>query len=419
MTGPPVVPGGSGGFPPGVGAVPAGPYGAPAVPPVPRELLHRRRSPLTWVTMIVLGLGALVIGILIFLTGGPVATLITTLLAAISFPLVILVLFWLDRYEPEPARYRLAAIGWGGVAAVVLSLIAEQLLFALPGTNTFIETAVIAPIVEEAGKGLFLVVVVIFRRAQIHGLLDGLIYGALVGVGFAFVEDILYYLSSLESGALGITFFLRGIMGPFAHPLFTSAFGIGVGIAVTTRQPALRVLAPILGYLAAVIMHGIWNGSAFWGGDGFFFTYAVIMLPLLAVVLAVAIWARSREGKMLATALEQTAAMGWIRPEEIRWVARLSDRMSARAYAKRIGGKQAAEALHEYQQTMIEIAFLHNRAVHQNPPKDINERMNALLQHAAALRPYVIMPPPPGMPGPGLPAAPPPGWPATQRPPGS
>ena len=64
----------------------------------------------------------------------------------------------------------------------------------MPGTTNFIDTAVTAPIVEEAGKGLFLVAVVIFRRAQIHGLLDGLIYGALVGVGFAFVEDILYYL---------------------------------------------------------------------------------------------------------------------------------------------------------------------------------------------------------------------------------
>ena len=403
----------------GPAMVPAGAYGAAAVPPIPRELLRRRRSPLTWVTMIVLGLGALAIGILIFLTGGPVDTLITTLLAAISFPLLILILFWLDRYEPEPARYRLAALGWGGVVAVALSLIAEQLLFTVPGTNTFVETAIIAPMVEEAGKGLFLVVVVIFRRSQIHGLLDGLIYGALAGVGFAFVEDIVYYLSSLQSGALGVTFFLRGIMGPFAHPLFTSAFGIGVGIAVTTRRPLLRVLAPILGYVAAVVMHGIWNGSTFWGGDGFFFAYGVIMLPLLAIVLAVAIWARSREGQMLAAALQQIAAMGWIRPEEIRWIARLSDRMSARAYAKRVGGKPAAAALHEYQQTMIEIAFLHNRAVHQTAPRDINERMNRLLQHAAAIRPYAIMPPPPSLPGPQLPATPPPGWSSTLRPPGS
>jgi protease PrsW len=403
----------------GPAMVPAGPYRAAAVPPIPPQLLRRRWSPLTWVTMIVLGLGGLVIAILIVLSGGPVAALITTVLAAISFPLLILVLFWLDRYEPEPTRYRLAAIGWGAVVAVVLSVIAEQLLFAVPGTNTFTDTAITAPVVEEAGKGLFLVVVVIFRRAQIHGLLDGLIYGALVGVGFAFVEDIVYYLSSLGSGALPVTFFLRGVMGPFGHPLFTSALGIGIGIAVTTRRVALRVLAPILGYLCAVVMHGTWNGSAFWGGNGFFFTYAVIMLPLLAIVLAVAIWARSREGKMLAAALGQTSAMGWIRPEEIRWIARLSDRMSARAYAKRIGGKQAAEALHEYQQTMTQIAFLHNRAVNQNPPRDINERMNALLQRAAALRPYVIMPPPPLMAGPPLPAAPPPGWSAQPRPPGS
>ena len=252
---------------------------------------------------------------------------------------------------------------------------------------------------------------VIFRRSQIHGLLDGLIYGALVGVGFAFVEDIVYYLSSLQAGALPLTFFLRGIMGPFAHPLFTSALGIGIGIAVTTRRPAVRVLAPILGYVGAVLMHGIWNGSTFWGGDGFFFAYGAIMLPLLAVVLAVAIWARSREGKMLTAALQQTVPMGWIRPEEIRWVARLSDRMSARAYAKRLGGKPAAEALREYQQTMTEVGFLHNRAVNQTPPRDINERMGALLQHAAAVRPYVILPPPPtpAYGPPPLGAPPPPG----------
>ena len=184
----------------------------------------------------------------------------------------------------------------------------------------------------------------VFRRAEVHGLLDGIIYGALVGIGFAFVEDIVYYLQSLQAGQLGLTFFLRGIMGPFAHPLFTAATGLGIGIAVSTRRPAVRVLAPILGFLAAVLMHAIWNGSTFWGGNGFLIAYGAIMLPLLIVILAVAIWARSREGKMLTAALHQVAQMGWIRPEEIRWIARLSDRMSARAYAKRVGGKPAAAA---------------------------------------------------------------------------
>ena len=366
----------------------------PAMPPVaPAALLRRPRSALTWVTVIVLGLGGLLIAILIFLLGGPGGALIATLLAAVSFPVMILICFWLDRYEPEPVRYRLAAFGWGAVAAVGFSFVGEQLVFGLSETNEFINVAVAAPLVEELGKGLFLVAVVIFRRAELHGPLDGIVYGALVGIGFAFVEDIVYYLQSLQSGQLGVTFFLRGIMGPFAHPLFTAAAGLGIGIAVATRRPGVRVLAPILGFLAAVVLHGIWNGSTFWGGNGFLFAYSAIFLPLSIVILAVAVWARSREGKLLTTALQQVAQMGWIRPEEIRWIARLSDRMSARAYAKRIGGKPAADAVRAYQQTMTEVAFLHHRAVDGTAPADLNQRMNGLLQRAAWLRPYVVLPP--------------------------
>jgi RsiW-degrading membrane proteinase PrsW (M82 family) len=364
------------------------------MPPfAPAALLRRPRSALTWVTTIVLGLGGLLIAILIFLLGGPAGALTATLLAAVSFPVMILICFWLDRYEPEPVRYRLAALGWGAVAAVAFSFVGEQLVFGLSGTNEFVNVAVAAPVVEELGKGLFLVAVVIFRHAELNGPLDGIIYGALVGIGFAFVEDIVYYLQSLQSGQLGVTFFLRGVIGPFAHPLFTAATGLAIGIAVTTRLAGVRILAPIFGFLAAVVMHGIWNGSTFWGGNGFLVAYSAIFLPLLVVILAVAVWARSREGKMLTTALQQVAQMGWIRPQEIRWIARLSDRMSARAYAKRIGGKPAADAVRAYQQTMTEVAFLHHRAVSGTAPADLNQRMNALLHRAAWLRPYVVFPP--------------------------
>ena len=373
------------------------PAGAPRpamVPVAPAALLRRPRSALTWVTMIVLGLGGLMIATLIFLLGGPTGALIATLLAAVSFPVLILICFWLDRYEPEPAGYRLAAFGWGAVVAVVLSFLAEQILFGMPGTNEFVAAAIGAPVVEEFAKGLFFIAIIIFRRSEMDGLLDGIIYGALVGIGFAFVEDIVYYLQSLQAGQLGATFFLRGVLGPFAHPLFTAATGIGIGIAVSSHRPAIRVLAPILGLLAAVLMHAIWNGSALWGGgQGFLFAYVAIMLPLLVVIFALAIWARSREGKMLTAALQQVAQMGWIRSEEIRWVARLSDRMSARAYAKRLGGKPAAAALRAYQQTLTEVAFLHHRAMNGTAPPDLNHRMSLLLQRAAWLRPYVVFPP--------------------------
>ena len=380
---------------------------------VPPALLHARRSALTWVAIAVLGVGALVIAGIFVAYAGPGPFALVTFLAALAFPLILVVIFWLDRYEPEPTRYRLAALGWGGVIAVILSFVVESVASLVTGNEAFVSGAIVAPVVEETGKGLFLVAVVLLRRSQIHGLLDGVVYGALVGVGFAFVEDILYYLSALaDGGAAGLTttVVLRGVMSPFAHPLFTSATGLGFGIGLTSRSPAKRVVAPILGFLTAVVLHGIWNGSAFYGARNFLTAYAVVMLPLLIVVVTVTIWARSREGRMLVAALQQTVQMGWTRPEEVRWVARLSDRVSARRYARLHGGPPAARAMRAFQQTMIEIAFLHNRFVDGSAPRDVNARMLALLNRAAALRPYVIIPPElghlqggPGWVPPGLP----------------
>ena len=383
---------------------------------VPTALLHHRRSALTWVTIIVLGLGALVIAVVFVAYAGPGPFALVAFLAALAFPLIVLVIFWLDRYEPEPGRYRLAALGWGGVVAVILSLVLESAASLVAGNESFASYAIVAPVVEETAKGLFLVAVVLLRRTQIHGLLDGVVYGALVGVGFAFVEDIVYYLSALQEGgapSLTVTVVLRGVMSPFAHPLFTSATGLGFGIGLTSTSTAKRIVAPVLGFLTAVTLHGIWNGSSFYGTRNFFLAYAVVMLPLLIVIVSVTIWARSREGRMLVAALLQTVQMGWTRPEEVRWVARLSDRVSARRYAKTHGGPQAARALRAFQQTMIEIAFLHNRFVDGTAPRDVNARMLALLDRAAALRPYVILPPELGQPtlGGGPPGpGPVPGW---------
>ena len=395
--------------------VPAGPR--PSALVVPPALLRPRRSALTWVTVVVLGLGALVIAGIFVAIAGPGPFALVTFLAALAFPLILLVVFWLDRYEPEPTRYRLAAIGWGGVIAVILSFVVESAAALVAGNESFASFAIVAPVVEETGKGLFLVAVVLLRRQQIHGLLDGVVYGALVGVGFAFVEDILYYLSALREGgapALTATVVLRGVMSPFAHPLFTAATGLGFGIGLTSRSTAKRIVAPVLGFLTAVVLHGIWNGSASYGTRNFLLAYALVMLPLLIVIVAVTIWARSREGRMLVAALQQTVQMGWTRPEEVRWVARLSDRVSARRYAQLHGGPQAARAMRAFQQTMIEIAFLHHRFVDGTAPRDVNARMLALLDHAAALRPYVILPPELGRPTlgggpPVLPAAAP-GW---------
>src|SRR4029450_1426177 len=143
--------------------LPTGAHGRPGMVPVaPAALLRRPRSALTWVTTIGLGLGGLMIAILIFLLGGPVGALIATLLAAVSFPVLILICFCLHRYEQEPAGYRPAPLGWGAVAALVLSFLVERFLFGMPGTNEFVAATLGAPFVEEFAKGLFFVAIIIF-----------------------------------------------------------------------------------------------------------------------------------------------------------------------------------------------------------------------------------------------------------------
>ena len=103
-------------------------------------------------------------------------------------------------------------------------------------------TAIVAPVTEEATKGLFVLLLLWFRRRELDGVLDGLVYAGLVGVGFAFVENILYLADAYDGaagaggvGAVAGTLVVRCLFSPFAHPLFTAFTGIGIGIAVGAR----------------------------------------------------------------------------------------------------------------------------------------------------------------------------------------
>lgn len=88
---------------------------------------------------------------------------------------------------------------------------------------------------------------------------------------------------------------MRGVISPFAHPLFTSFVGIGVGIAVTTRRGWLRPLAILAGYLAAVVLHAAWNVSAFFaGGSLFLLTYGLAMVPAFLLTVGFAVGMRRR-----------------------------------------------------------------------------------------------------------------------------
>lgn len=384
------------------------PYAAPPMPP-------RRRSWLTVVTSIVIGFGAVAMAVLILLVGEPGAAALGVLLAALPVPLLVWFYLWLDGYEPEPRRYLVAGLGWGAVVATTLGGLFTFLGAEITGVSNDISGVVWAPIAEELGKGLFLVAVVLLRRRELHGLLDGIVYAGMVGIGFAFTENILYYMQAyigdgeVPGGLLPTTglFILRGVISPFAHPLFTAAIGIGLGYALTTRSVPGRILAPLLGYAVAVGLHAGWNASALLGGIGAFaLTYLVGMVPALAGVIALAVWVRRREGRVLVYALADCARMGWLHPGEIAWTTSLSHRASARAYARRLYGPDGGRALREYQRALTEMGFLHDRVMRGAAPRDAGPRMAEIRYRMAIWRPFVVLPPP--LPPPQMPVAGPP-----------
>jgi len=108
----------------------------------------------------------------------------------------------LDHHEKEPPWLLVLTFLWGAVPAVIFSLFAEVLfdvplrLVLAPEEAGLLSVAFVAPIVEEVFKAIPLVFIFIFFRHELDGLMDGLLYGALVGLGFATTENFFYFLGS-------------------------------------------------------------------------------------------------------------------------------------------------------------------------------------------------------------------------------
>ncbi|MDQ4085149.1 MAG: PrsW family intramembrane metalloprotease [Actinomycetota bacterium] len=388
----------------------------PTAAPPRAQQPARRRTWLTVVTSLVLGVGALLVAVAIVLARGPEAALVGFVLAALPVPFLVAVFLWLDRYEPEPWRYVMAALGWGAVMATTLGVLFTALGSELSGTSANLEGVVWAPVTEELTKGLFIVLAVLLRRREIDGVLDGIVYAGMVGIGFAFTENVLYYIHvygappDQPSGLAAATglFILRGVMAPFAHPLFTAAIGIGMGLALYSRRWTGRLLWPVLGYAVAVVLHGAWNGSALLGGGAtFLLTYAAVMMPAFGLLVGVALWVRRREGRVLTMALTDCARRGWLHPAEVPWVTSLRHRGTARLYARRLRGRFGARAVKEYQQALAELGFLHDRVMRGRPPRDAAQHMDEIRHRIALWRPHVVLPPPLPVPPPHLYAQPP------------
>ena len=334
---------------------------------------------------------------------GVVGFLIGLCLALLPLPVVVGAFRWLDRYEPEPRGLLLFAFFWGATVAALAAAVlntASAIAIARTGgeADGMATTAVlVAPWVEEAAKGAAVLLVLWFRRAEFDGVVDGIVLAGLAGVGFAFTENVLYFGRAFLAGgeelgvtggifAVGFTFVLRGVLSPFAHPLFSAMVGIGLGIAARGTTPAARWLAPLVGFLAAVLLHATWNWASLSGISGFLTGYVVIMVPAFAATVAVAAWSRRREGATVARHLPTYVEAGWLAPEDVPMLASLPRRRQALGWVDGRYGRQAARSLRDFQHAATELAFLRDRLERGHHVADFPRRERELLAEVARAR---------------------------------
>ncbi|NGN64739.1 PrsW family intramembrane metalloprotease [Streptomyces sp. A7024] len=300
------------------------------------------------------------------------------LFAAVPVPLVLWGLVWLDRPDPGPVRNVVLSFAWGACAATLTAMLLNSWfrvqiadLSPVSAHDADRLTAIVgAPVVEETGKAVVVLLVLWFRRRELRGITDGIVLAGASAAGFAFVENILYIGSGFVDdvneagdeegqapGAL-LIFFARGALSPFAHPLFTAMTGIGIALAVRSRRRSGRVLWPLAGLGGAMLLHALWNAGAMVHQAAFMLLYALLFAPTLGGVIWLAVWDRQRVLAAVREQLPRYAAAGWLEPMEIAALGSRAARRTGREFITGWHGKQAGKEYDAYVRAATRLARL-------------------------------------------------------------
>jgi len=292
-------------------------------------------------------------------------------LALLPIPALLAAVLYLDRLEPEPPGALVFVFAWGaGVAALIglIGTLAGSQLLTTPalrsgGFASASVTAVVGvAVVEETLKGVVLVGLLRLRPQEIDGISDGVVYGSMVGLGFALIENIYYYTQATHFGFSGVatTFLLRGVVSPVCQALFSSMIGAGVAYAVTTsRRRGLWAVGA--GWIAAVALHALWNASLAAAVSRLALTYAALAV-IVVILLAAVVMDRRRMIGLIVHYLPEYEATGIVAEPDISMLSSMPDRRQARQWARLHGGLAGLRDMAEYQLAATELGLLHRRA---------------------------------------------------------
>jgi protease PrsW len=291
-----------------------------------------------WKTALAVGfsfIGICIVTILMIASIGFEGAFVGSFMAFLPAPFYLFLYLWMDRYDPEPPWAIAVALAWGGLFCIFISFIVNTVFGSVaasfmgaPAGQT-LSAIISAPFIEELTKGAGVVLISYFLRKEFDGVLDGIVYAGVVGLGFATVENILYYGGHYaKAGAGGLLFliFLRGVLSPFIHSFFTAMTGIGCGLARESHNRLVQIFAPLLGFFGAMTLHGLWNFSASLLGGFFFAAYFIIWVPLFLAFIGFIFFIARREKRIIKRVLAVEQG-GLLSSDEIHLAGSLMSRI--------------------------------------------------------------------------------------------
>lgn len=216
----------------------------------------------------------------------------------------LVILAWAARLKPTALSW-LAAFGWGTGGALIFAGYGNTVIDSAVAASNLSDDAVdvvtsvvTGPLVEETGKGIGVLVLILAARKLLTRPAQGGVIGALVGIGFAWGEDVGYYVSALEDGMSGLweSFLARALLGAYGHAIFTGVFGYALAWAVLrARNVLVGLFAAAGGFVGALALHAQANGVGFLAPeDSWNLTYGAIEIPVLVVSVALLVWGLRR-----------------------------------------------------------------------------------------------------------------------------
>ncbi len=289
------------------------------------------------------------------------------------FPMVIYtaILWWIDHWEREPVSLVIGCFLWGAVPSIIFALIWSMIFDSL-ATEVFLfgETqlhvvsySIIAPLTEETAKGIGLLGVFLMFRRELDSLLDGILYGAVIGFGFAAVENVFYFTSFGAEGAVELTVivFLRAFLFGLNHAFFTGLTGLGFALARFQKSVVLQFLFPLLGLGLAMVCHGVHNFFAGGGLGGVVVSFVVDWFGIFWVAVVI-IWSLSHQGQLIRYYLEDEVQHGVLAHEQAYLAGSLSHRLSC-GFGLFGRGVTSRMNTHRLDQLCAELAFKKHQLV--------------------------------------------------------